>query len=266
MAPTYDPVRVPRRYAAKILDRVDRLRLPRREQALLDQAGRYWEDAGSEEWAANSHWRDAFPDRWERIGRENLQIAEELGRLLVDGLPRGRTVEWGAGGGANAVHFAPLCEEFVAVDVVADSLLECVRQVQSVCDAPVVTQLVAVDDPENAVATVGAGGCDLFICFYVFELLPSPEYGIRVLSIASRLLADDGAAIIQIKYANSDPMTRSRRRAYGRRVADMTTYGIDEFWLQAERCGLRPAAVKLVPVNFLDERYAYFLLTKAPVT
>ena len=38
---------------------------------------------------------------------------------------------------------------------------------------------------------------------------------------------------------------------------------IDEFWTAATSCGLRPELVTLVPKNDLDERYAYFLLTKA---
>jgi hypothetical protein len=42
----------------------------------------------------------------------------------------------------------------------------------------------------------------------------------------------------------------------------MTTYAIDEFWSKADQHGLRPLAVHLVPENFLDTRYAYYLLVK----
>jgi hypothetical protein len=42
----------------------------------------------------------------------------------------------------------------------------------------------------------------------------------------------------------------------------MTTYPIDEFWCAAQRHGLVPQAVHLVPANALDERYAYYLLTR----
>ena len=58
--------------------------------------------------------------------------------------------------------------------------------------------------------------------------------------------------------------TRSRRRNYRSSTsASMTTYRIDEFWTAATECGLRPELITLVPKNALDERYAYFLLTKA---
>jgi hypothetical protein len=42
----------------------------------------------------------------------------------------------------------------------------------------------------------------------------------------------------------------------------MTTYPIDAFWQLATKCGLTPQMVRLVPENELDERYAYFFLTK----
>ena len=166
------------------------------------------------------------------------------------------------GGGANAVHFAPLCEEFIAVDVAAESLAECERQVAAVCDTPVKRVLIKTEDPEAAVVSLGKETCDLFVCFYVMELVPSRAYGLRVLAIAHQLLRDGGVAVIQVKYSNADRMSRPRRRAYTRRLADMTTYAIDELWVEASEIGLVPTAVYLVPRNELDRRYAYFLMTK----
>ena len=91
-----------------------------------------------------------------------------------------------------------------------------------------------------------------------------PEYGLRLLRIARDLLADDGLALVQIKYSTDSWRTRSRRRRNRSfTVASITTYRIDEFWTAATTCGLRPELVTLVPKNNLDERYAYFLLTKA---
>jgi hypothetical protein len=43
----------------------------------------------------------------------------------------------------------------------------------------------------------------------------------------------------------------------------MTTYGIDEFWIAAGRMGFEPQAIVLVPRNRLDERYAYYALSKS---
>jgi hypothetical protein len=99
----------------------------------------------------------------------------------------------------------------------------------------------------------------LLICFYVFELVPTPEYGLRILKIAADLLQPTGHAIIQIKY-RTGWRTASRRRNYkASTVPNMTSYRIDEFWNAAVKCGLRPRLIHLVPRNALDERYAYFL-------
>ncbi len=75
-------------------------------------------------------------------------------------------------------------------------------------------------------------------------------------------LVSGGIAFVQVKYHNADGRTRGHRRNYRRNLADMTTFGIDEFWLQAEECGLTPRPVSLGPRNRLDSRYAYYALTK----
>ncbi|WP_017985561.1 methyltransferase domain-containing protein [Amycolatopsis methanolica] len=102
----------------------------------------------------------------------------------------------------------------------------------------------------------------MFLCLYVFEVLPTPEYGERILRLAHRMLAPGGLALIQIKYDEGRWLTRPRRRSYRTGPAQMTTYAIPEFWKLAARVGLRPEAIELVPENELDERYAYFFLTR----
>lgn len=94
------------------------------------------------------------------------------------------------------------------------------------------------------------------------ELIPTPEYGERLLRIAHRMLRPGGVALIQIKYSNGRWATRPRRRSYRSGVAEMTTYRIDEFWQLAQTCGFVAETVELVPRNELDERYAYFLLRR----
>jgi hypothetical protein len=53
----------------------------------------------------------------------------------------------------------------------------------------------------------------------------------------------------------------ARRRDY-RRAVPGCTYRIEEFWTAMTGVGFCPEAVALVPRNDLDERYAYFLLSK----
>ena len=120
--------------------------------------------------------------------------------------------------------------------------------------------LIDVATPEKAIHD--ADVCDVWLSFYVFELIPSPEYGERLLRIAHQMLTPGGLALIQITYSDGRWSTRPRRRSYRSGLASMTTYRIDEFWAIAERCGFIPATIELVPRNELDERYAYFLLTR----
>ncbi|OXM55757.1 class I SAM-dependent methyltransferase [Amycolatopsis alba] len=225
----------------------------------------YWRRPSGSRWAADSHWRDApvfrGTDLWDRIGAEHLAMFEAGARMAEFTRSWDRVIEWGCGGGANAVHFAPRAKEFIGVDISRDSLEECGGQIASVCDTPFLPVAVDVAEPESALGDID-GVCDVFLSFYVFELIPSPEYGERLLRIARDLLAPGGLALIQVKYDTGYWRTKSRRRSYRRGLANMTTYPIHGFWELAERCGFIPRAVRLVPRNDLDERYAYFFLSK----
>ncbi|MGB3438083.1 MAG: class I SAM-dependent methyltransferase [Actinophytocola sp.] len=251
--------------AEDLLQRVlTRVGLSHSESRIAEDAQDYWAESGSSKWKANSHWRDApvfdNGDLWYEIGKRHLDMFDRGARSVGFDRPLGRVVEWGCGGGANAVHFAPRASEFVGVDVVPETLDECARQVAAHGDTRYTPVLAEVAHPERVVEQVGT--CDLFLCFYVFELIPTPEYGERLLRIASRMLAPGGLALIQVKYHDGGFWNRPRRRGYRTSVAGMTTYSVPEFWQLVTRCGLRPEVVELIPENELDRNYAYFLVSK----
>jgi SAM-dependent methyltransferase len=235
------------------------------ESRISADSQQYWNETSEARWASNSHWQSARvfagSNLWSEIGRRHLAMFERGARMVEFGRPWGRVLEWGCGGGANAVHFAPRAREFIGVEVSADSLSECARQVGAVCDTPFTPVLIDVAEPEEALEKVGAP-CDIFLCFYVFELLPTPEYGERILRIARQLLGPGGLALIQIKYDVGRWWTKPRRRAYESGLAEMTTYPIHTFWELVQKSGLTPQSIELVPKNELDERYAYFLLSR----
>lgn len=232
---------------------------------MITEATQYWATPTARAWEGNSHWRSGIPDQWARIGPEHLDMFRKLHRTLDRPLEMRSVVEWGAGGGANAVAFAPHADEFVAVDIVADSLAECERRTRAVCDTPVRQVLTTIDDPESALEQIGRGTCDVFLCLYVMELLPSQAYALRVLDIARQLLAPTGVAFVQIKYRDYVDRTPHRRN-YARNLASQTIFPIDEFWQAAADHGFVPQAVCLVPQNDLDKHYAYLLLTPAVPT
>jgi hypothetical protein len=66
---------------------------------------------------------------------------------------------------------------------------------------------------------------------------------------------------ISCQYATRSWRRMTRRRDYRRTVAGCT-YRIEAFWTAMTGVGFCPEAVALVPRNDLDERYAYFPLSK----
>jgi predicted TPR repeat methyltransferase len=96
----------------------------------------YWIRPDEKRWTANSHWREASifegNDLWTRLGMQHLDMVERGARAVRSTPPWGRVVDWGCGGGVNAAAFAPHAGELVGVDIAAETVTECERQVASV--------------------------------------------------------------------------------------------------------------------------------------
>jgi methylase of polypeptide subunit release factors len=243
------------------------LGLRQSERKICMDAQKFWSDSGQEKFRSDSHWRGekGLPDEvWLKLGAVHLSLFQDYAGMMGIRRPLQRVIEWGCGGGANAIHFAAETEEFVGVDVSEASLRECAKTLDDTIGYDrFVPILVDVARPEDGLEAL-SGRCDLFLCTYVFELLPSPEYGERLLKLALHLLRPGGMALVQIKYETKDARTRPRRWDYRSYMANMTTYSIDVFWQLSQRAGFTPKAVTLRPKDELtgDERYAYFILEK----
>ncbi|MDG4666994.1 methyltransferase [Mycobacterium sp. 236(2023)] len=232
---------------------------------IAGQASRYWSAPADSAWEANSHWRRGIGDEaWLEVGSDHWAIYETFARALQ--LPRpGTVMEWGAGGGANAVAFAPHAQRFIAADISQDTLDECVRQVRETCATPIETRVIDLADPGQAVAGL-TDTCDVFLCLYVFELTTGVDAVRAILDIAKNVLVPGGLALVQVKYHTAEGRTRGRAGVtYDRNMASTTTFGIEEFWQFAADNGLDPRLITLVPENRLDCRYAYFALTTPTV-
>jgi SAM-dependent methyltransferase len=231
---------------------------------LTRDASRYWSGRRDDRLQNDSHWRagSKFDDSglWTAMGAEHLQLFQRLRRTVAEPAPLNRIVDWGCGGGANAVAFAPLAQQIIGVDIAADSVEECARQVALASSTPFVKVVADIARPEGTARDIPRP-CDLFLCLYVLELVPTQAYGLRLMRIAYNLLGPGGQVFVQIKYATGSWRTRPRRRGYRSAVAG-NTYRIEEFWTATAGIGFRPETVALVPKNDLDEHYAYFLLSK----
>lgn len=242
------------------------LGLTESEEKLVRDSQEFWNQDGSDLHKYTSHWRGGGvfkdDDQWLRVGRGHVAIFETFADALRIQRPLSRIVEWGCGGGANAVAFAPICREFVGVDIAQSSVDECGKQLAAFGHHHFKPVLIDAGNPEAAAAKIDP--CDLFLCVYVFEALPTPEYAMRILKLAHTLLRDDGMAMIQVKYPTGSASTRSRRWNYAKNLANNVTFGIEEFWIESQKIGLTPRLIHLVPEvpELHDERYAYFALQR----
>lgn len=240
------------------------------ESELGDEANRYWNDFSSPTAAARpqeAHWRGAgsFADDalWLRLGREHLTLLH--GSLRRHGLPlqAGRVVEWGCGGGMNAVHFAQGAQAFYGVDISPASLEECARQLQRAGLPGFVPVLVSANAPRTALSTIGAP-CDLFICTYVFELLPSEAHGLALLDLARELLRPGGVAMVQIRVSHGGLAGRSRPWDYAANMAHNVTFTRAAFDTACRERGLQVLDVLDKPAvpELREKDYAYFVLQR----
>jgi SAM-dependent methyltransferase len=244
------------------------LRPAETEDKLSRDAQQYWNALNTDLLKSYSHWRGvgvfADDDLWLAWGRKHLEIYQQFSRMMGVTKPPRRIVEWGCGGGANAVHFAPLAQTYVGIEIAEPSLQECARQLEAGGFRNFEPVLVDTSAPEAALTQIKQK-CDLVLVIGVFEVFPTPEYGLRVLRIARELLNEGGMAFIQIRFIRDSWKSRPRRFAYKRGPETFTSnaYRIEVFWDEANKCGFLPQAVQLVPQQEVNHQtnYAYFFLT-----
>ncbi len=233
-------------------------------------ANQYWNNFDSPQRATDSHWRGHGPfvddTIWLKLGRTHHELVQQqlsrLGRPLA---PR-RVVEWGCGGGMNAVHFARGAQQYYGVDLSAQSLAECSRQMVAEGLPGFVPVLVDANQPRSALAVIGQP-CDLFICTYVIELLPSVEHALQILQLAFEMLGPQGVALVHIRCPASAIGGRSRPWDYEANMSYNVTFSIPAFRAACEAQGFVVLGVQPVAaVPELNEKNcAFFVLEKPAV-
>lgn len=237
------------------------------EASLGQAANRFWNDFARPERAQEAHWRGHGPfvddAVWLKLGRSHLELLQQVlhgqGRVLRTG----RVVEWGCGGGMNAVHFARGAQCYYGVDLSPATLQECARQLAHERLGGFVPVLVDANQPRAALQVIGAP-CDLFICTYVFELLPSVGHALQLLQLAWELLAPEGVALVHFRCSGAAVSSRSRPWGYEENMAHNVTFTVAGFRTACERLGFAVLGVQTVAsVPELNEKnYAYVVLVK----
>ncbi len=212
-----------------------------------------------------SHWFGS--ERWqgggglEQLGRLHVGMFMKLCSLAEKPLWEMKSMlEWGPGGGANAVAFASHMERFVGVDISAANLEECIRQFSNrgllakTAFSPII---IDISDPETALLTLG-DKVDFFLSTAVYQHFPSMQYGERVTRIANRALKPGGLAIIQIRLNDGTAGFQSKTADYAHEFLSFTCYTLEEFDNAAKECGFEP----LDRVLQDDVNYVYYFLKK----
>ncbi|MEP9348018.1 methyltransferase domain-containing protein [Xanthobacter sp. KR7-225] len=239
--------------------------LTQSEEKRAAEAAQFWSESENNETIKDkSHWRGfgryADDDVWLKIGHTRLHELESLLALAGRG-PAQSMIEWGPGGGSNAVALAPTMQKFYGVDISQANLDECGRQLRSVGFTnydPVLVDPANIDLVKDA-CLAGIEPVDFFLSVAVFQHFPSKAFGLEILSLANRLMKPDGVALIQIRYDDGSIRMRAKNSNYRENAMFFTSYKIDEFWIAAEERGFRPLALKLMP----EVCYAYYFLAKA---
>lgn len=240
------------------------------EEELARVSMRYWNqgDQAGIDLKDYSHWAGAGPwqdrEKWLALGRVHYEMYEQLCRYTGMPRPIQSAVEWGSGGGANAIHFIREVRQFCGVEISQASLDECGRVLLEAGFDGFQPVHIPAEEPEKALG-LAPGPFDFFLSAYVYELLPGRAYGERVTRIAWQLLRPGGLALIQIRYDDGSERSTQKNADYFRNSTRFTSYRVEEFWLLAERAGFVPLYVTLVPrktAGFSGDLYAYFALSK----
>lgn len=203
------------------------------------------------------HGRWSDTDTWNRIGDKHIIMFKQFCRYLNYDKPIYNILEWGPGGGANAIHFAKDAEIYYGVDISQNNLDECESQLKKMGLNNFTAININIENPENVKSQVN-DSIDLFLSTAVYQHFPSKEYGLTITELAYDIISDEGLAIIQTRYDDNSNRFRPKGYKYSKNAIYFTSYKIDEFWKITEKIGFNPMYITLIP----EVNYAYYFLIK----
>lgn len=237
--------------------------LPSQDEAkLANDAEKYWQESDISKkkqdfshWCGIGRWDEK---NWHKIGESHFNMFNKI--CAIDGAKKenfNTMIEWGQGGGANAVHFAKVFSKIYAVDISEPNLEECKKQMLKINYNGFNPILIPAEKPESCIDKI-ITLCDFFLSTAVFQHFPSKNYGIKILHIANKILRNEGLGIIQIRYDNANQQYFAKKRDYRLNAITFTSYNIDEFWDMLKETGFSPLGITLdTSVN-----YAYYFVKK----
>ena len=104
---------------------------------------------------------------------------EQICLLTGTRRPLKSIVEWGAGGGANAIHFIDECEAYCGVEIAQASLDECGRVLGEAGFRGFQPVLISAENPEQALK-LAPGPFEMFLSTIRLRVVAGRGYGERV--------------------------------------------------------------------------------------
>ena len=213
------------------------------ETKLKNDATKFWNtnpDTGLSHWCGSGIWQR---EHFENVGNKHFEMFENLCKFTGVSRPIHRMVEWGPGGGVNAIRFSKEVSKLYCVDISENNLAECGRQLLGYTGFRPIH--INIDHPENVFSHIQEP-CDLFLATALYPHFPSKEYGINITKIAYQLLSPSGLAILHILIDDGSNQYRPKKRNYQSQPHAFTTYRADEFWNIATYIGFKPLYITWV--------------------
>jgi hypothetical protein len=227
----------------------------------------YWERAGSDSKISDyAHWKNVgrFKNAkaWSRIGEENFTRYKKLLKLMggcgaekLDSM-----VEWGVGGGANAVVFGDAVDFFYGIDIARSSLDESRKQMDAIGLGQKYFPLIADKDVVGNILQLSPKGIDFFLSTATYQHFPHVAYAKYVTTSAFKILRPGGLALIQTRYADGSRFYATKTRDYGvgKNAIRFLSFNVNEFALLCEKIGF-----KVLMTETVDRiNYCYYYLQK----
>jgi hypothetical protein len=256
--------RVPGEIANRIYDNLSKV-IPHSDETLAKDAEAVWSnlEPGPRSTRLGSHWlgHGWSDETWNEYGSAHLAMIQDAQRMSGRSTPLKTVMEWGTGGGANASAICPAVDRYIGVDISSVNLEEVDRQLQSRgLDnfQPILIPAVSPEDATPAIENSNKPAVDCFLSTAVYQHLPGREYARRVTKIARGLLAEDGIAVINIRYWDLKRQIRILRRSYTDNYAAFNKYTVNEFEIEMARAGFTVMEIRMEPLT----HHAYFFLKK----
>lgn len=213
-----------------------------------------------------SHWRGvgmwSDDEKWLLIGKSSLKKLKKLNAYLGktdDSLKNMTVLEWGTGGGSNAIAFSKVAQKYYGVDISKKNLDEVVRQCKKENIKDYFVPIPLTGEPKSILNDVKFK-IDFFLSTAVFQHFPSKEYGVNVLKTVAQICKQNAFCIIQIRFDNGNPKFSAIKDItdYQDKYLTATSYELSEFWNIAEKLNFEPHFVAGISSK---TNYATFYMT-----